>query len=79
MSFACSIHTGIALEDLGMLSLHPSPDPGSSSGVRRGAGGGMDHRRAWQIFADNFYLFAARPPASGWPTSCNRFLASRKS
>lgn len=52
---------GISLEDLGIRPILPSPDPGSSSGIRRGAGGEVDHRRVWQIFADNFYCFRGTP------------------
>jgi len=52
---------GIRLEDMGIRPLHPSPDPGSPSGVGRGAGGEVDHRRVWQLFADNFHLFRGTP------------------
>jgi glucuronate isomerase len=52
---------GILLESLGIHPLHPSPDPSSSSGIGRGAGGEVDPRRVWQIFADNFHLFRGTP------------------
>jgi glucuronate isomerase len=52
---------GISLENLGIRPSLPSPDPSSSSGIRRGAGGEVDHRQAWQTFADNFHLFRGTP------------------
>jgi glucuronate isomerase len=52
---------GIPLEDLGIRPIHPSPGPTPMSGVRKGAAGEVDHRRVWQVFADNFYLFRGTP------------------
>jgi glucuronate isomerase len=52
---------GIPLEDLGIRPIQPSPDATSVRGTGRGAGGEVDHRRVWQTFADNFYLFRGTP------------------
>jgi glucuronate isomerase len=52
---------GIPLEDLGIRPLHPSADPSPVPGVSAEARGEVDHRRVWQTFADNFYLFRGTP------------------
>jgi glucuronate isomerase len=52
---------GIRLEALGIRPIHPSPGFTPVSGVSKGAAGEVDHRRLWQVFADNFYLFRGTP------------------